>query len=316
MNSRPGYVTALLFFLFSFAATAQQEQPVAYRHQFTLTSDNDFYLALYNDRYYTEGLFFNYSWAGRDTLQKKLYAVELGQLMYNPYDYLKAGTAAIDRPYAGYLYLSLKQTRFLANDQVLQFGVSAGITGKPSLAEALQKWYHHLVGFKRPTGWAYQITAEPSLNLHALYAATLHTHDIHFAIKPVAEINLGNAFSNAQAGLILQWGVFENNSESALWNAGISSTPRHTRNPHEFFVYLHPQLNINAYNATIQGGLFTTNKGYTTPLSVVQPVVTLGAMYARNRFTFGAAAVLQGRETRTQREVQEYGSLQIGYRFN
>lgn len=304
--------------LLACAAQAQRSgQKEQYSHQLTITSDNDFYLAQYNDRYYTNGIFINYAWAAKDTLHKKINALELGQLMFNPNDYLKSGTAVIDRPYAGYLYLSGSQTRFLQHDQVLTLGVTLGITGKPSLAEALQNWYHHIAGFRHPTGWVYQVTTEPSLNLHARYIATVISSESgSFALKPVLELHAGNAFTNAQFGAMLQLGTFEKNKETALWNAGIGRGSSATQKPYELFLYFHPELIVQGYNATVQGGLFRQDKGFTRSLETLEPVFTLGAMYARNRFVLNAAAVYQGRETPYQLVPQQYGTLQVGYRFN
>lgn len=300
------------------AAHAQADKPSYFKYQFTLQSDNDFYLAQYSDRYYTEGLFFNLSWAGRDTAHKKISSLELGQLMFNPYDYRQFGTETIDRPYAGFLFFSAKQTRFLAQDRLLQLGATIGITGRPSLAEALQKWYHHMAGFKRPNGWQYQVKTEPGINLHALYAATLFPSKANtgiFAVKPVAELIAGNSFTNLQAGAIFQLGAFEQNSKSALWNAGISRAAAVTRRRHECFLYFHPQLTVQLYNTTIEGGLFRHDKGLTRPLETLVPLFTLGGMYAHNHFVFGVAYVYQSRETPAQRIAQQYGSLQVGYRF-
>lgn len=299
---------------------AQEKQPGTYRHALYVISDNDVYLAQANDRYYTNGIFFGYSWAGRQGAEvKKQHTLVLGQLMFNPRDYSLEPESSIDRPYAGFLFLTYQQALFLKKDQVLQLSATAGTTGKPSLAEALQRWYHRTVGFDKPEGWKYQVKTEPGINVSALYAATLFPGQAQssvLAVKPVVQVTAGNSFTGTQAGVIFQLGAFEANGESALWNAGLNRTPAARRRKYECFVYFHPQLTAQVYNATIQGGLFRQDKGTVRDPERLVYQQTLGFMYARNHVSLGLAFTFQTKETTVQQLDQRYGTIQFGYKFN
>ncbi len=299
--------------------TTQAQQP-AYRHSLRITSDNDAYLWEGNDRYYTNGIFINYSWAGpQNSNIKKVHSLQLGQLMYNPRDYSLHYESSIDRPYAGYLFLGYKQSLFFKKDQVLQLGIIAGTTGKPSLAEGLQRWYHHTVGFDPPEGWKYQVKTEPGINISATYATALFPekagHSL-FAVKPVVQAIAGNSFTNAQAGMLFQLGFFENNRESVLWKARVNREPATTRRHYECFLYFHPQLTAQLYNTTIQGGLFRREKGTVRDPEKLIYQHTIGLMYAGERIALGMAFIFQSKETTVQQLNQRYGTIQVEYRFH
>ncbi|MBN9296455.1 MAG: lipid A deacylase LpxR family protein [Filimonas sp.] len=311
-------LACILFLWITHTLSAQQnDEQKPLRHQLSLVSDNDFYLAQYNDRYYTNGIFFNYNWVVKQPSAKKIiHSLQLGQLMYNPIDYEHKEPEYIDRPYAGFLFLTYSQTHFFGKESVLQFSATGGITGKPSLTQALQQWYHHTVGFKKPEGWKYQVTAEPGLNMGALYATTLFpTNNQAVAIKPVIQASLGNTFTNAKAGFLFQLGSFEKNSQSIAWNASVSNTHEKTRHNYELYFYFYPQIIAQGYNATVQGGLFVENKGLVKDVMPFMYQHTIGGMYSEKHIYLGLSVVYQTKEARTQIQDQRYGSILFGYRF-
>jgi hypothetical protein len=299
-------------------ASAQQNNPgKPLRHQFSIISDNDAYVSLYTDRYYTNGISLNYTWISKKIRPgKKIHSLQLGQLMFNPYDYTSPFVENIDRPYAGLLYLTYSQTRFWGKESLLQLSATGGITGRPSLAGNLQKWYHRAVGFLPPAGWDYQVTTEPQLNTGALYATSIFsTERSIIAVKPVVEVSLGNTFTNAKAGILFQLGAFEKNSQSIAWNATVENSQQARRHHYELYLYFLPQIIAQAYNATIQGGMFTKEKG---AVAKIQPFVyqqTIGGMYSGRKMFVGFSVIYQTKEAQTQYLSDFYGSIRLGCRF-
>lgn len=300
-----------------FASAQQNNSAKPLRHQLSITSDNDAYVSLYTDRYYTNGISLNYTWISRQPrTRKKIQSLQLSQLMYNPYDYTMPNAENIDRPYAGLLLLTYSQTHFWGKESLLRLSATGGVSGKPSLAGSLQKWYHQAVGFDPPAGWDYQVTAEPQLNAGALYATSLFsTEGSVVAAKPVVEVSVGNTFTNAKAGILFQLGAFEKNSHSVAWNASVENTQQPKRHPYEFYLYFYPQIIVQAYDVTIQGSLFTKEKG---AVSKTQPFVyqqTIGGMFSGRKMFIGFSVIYQTKEAKTQYLSDMYGSIRLGYRF-
>jgi hypothetical protein len=299
------------------ASSQQNSSGAPLRHQLSIISDNDAYVSLYTDRYYTNGISFNYTWISKQPhTTKKIQSLQLGQLMFNPYDYTTRYVEAIDRPYAGLLLLTYSQTHFWGKESLLKLSATGGISGKPSLTDALQKWYHHAIGFDPPAGWDYQVTAEPQMNVEALYATSLFsTEGSIVAVKPVMEVSLGNTFTNAKAGMLFQLGMFEKNSQSIAWNAAVENIQQPKRHRYELYLYFYPQIIAQAYDATIQGALFVKEKG---AVSKAQPFVyqqTFGGVYSGRKMLAGFSVIYQTKEAKTQYLSDMYGSIRLGFRF-
>ncbi len=69
-----------------------------------------------------------------------------------------------DRPYAGWLYLAATGQVSTARAR-RAVGVEVGVTGPPSLGEAVQKTFHRVAGFSDPQGWEHQLRFEPGITV-------------------------------------------------------------------------------------------------------------------------------------------------------
>lgn len=89
--------------------------------------------------------------------------VEAGQRIYTPrvdsFDPLPG-----QRPFAGWLYASVTG-RVADGPTRHSFGVEAGVTGRPSLAQSVMEGYHRLLGFWKPVGWSHQLAFEPAASV-------------------------------------------------------------------------------------------------------------------------------------------------------
>ena len=84
----------------------------------------------------------------------------------------------------------------------------------------------------------------------------------------------------------------------------------------ELYVFIKPQLNLVAYNATIQGGILKKDKGRVVflPNKIVLSN-DVGIMYAKRRLSLDFKVVFRTKELKAQQKPHEYGSLGIYYRF-
>ena len=308
---------AFLFFsAFGFAGQAQTKTTDNYSREFSFKTENDAYLFNLDDAYYTNGFMLNYNFAKTTGNSKKIHTFELGQKIFTPLIRTTVTPADIDRAYSGYLYVSYGQTRFLKNDGLFQFTGSLGVTGPASGGEGLQNTYHGWLKYAKFAGWKYQIENSIGLDAGITYAKTIAGND-HIKIVPVAQLNLGTTFTNAKMGAIVVLGAFEKNSESALWNARVSQTPTDRKRNHEFFAYWHPQLIVQGYNATLQGGVFNNGTSEVTQdPSTFMFQQTIGVCFAQGRFTGRLEYVQQSKETPAQSLAHRYGVIQVAYRIH
>lgn len=309
---------ALLVFSWGigFRASSQTQSGVAFTREFSFKTENDAYLFKLDDAYYTNGLMLNYGFVTNRKDRKKIHSLELGQKIFTPLIRKTVTPADIDRPYCGYTYLNYTQTVFLKNDALFQWNGSLGLLGPASGGEAMQNTYHRWLNYARFTGWQYQIGNALSIDLGAGFAKTIVRSDA-FKILPVVQASLGSTFTQARLGALLVLGAFEQNNESALWNARLSDKAGTKKRNHEFFVYWYPQGVLQGYNGTLQGGLF--NKATTAVTREPATFVfqqTIGICYAEGRWTGKLEWVYQSKETPAQTRAQRYGGVQLAYRIH
>src|SRR5690606_33581513 len=131
-----------------------QNAPSFYKNEFGFKTENDAYLAIKQDRYYTNGLFLFFRSALKPTAQqdtskvvKKIWSVSAGQKMYNAQSGYVPNINYIDRPFAGYLYGSASLQWLLKNENIFKAEIQGGILGPSALGEEGQELYHKLFGF-------------------------------------------------------------------------------------------------------------------------------------------------------------------------
>jgi len=309
-------VVSIFLMAISIIGFAQKKSTTNFTKEFLFKTENDAYLFNKNDAYYTNGFMLNYNYVQEINGVKKINSFELGQKIFTPLKRKTITPSDIDRAYCGFLYLKYGQTRFIKKDALFQFSGSLGIVGPAAWGEGLQNTYHSWLKYAKFTGWKYQIDNSLGIDFGATYATTLAATN-GIKMVPVVQVNLGTTFTNASAGAMIVWGAFEKNGESALWNARISTKENTQKRKHEFFGYWYPQVIAQAYNATIQGGVF--NKGsmaVTQEPSNLMYQQALGVCYAASRFTGKVEYVYQSKETPSQTKSQRYGSFQISYRIH
>jgi lipid A 3-O-deacylase len=298
-------------------------QAQTYKNELGLKSDNDSYLGQGSDRYYTNGLFFNFRHALDQQklpqgLEKKTYEISLGQKMFNPYSGYAPNPARQDRPFAGYLYAEGAMNWFYTDESIIKVTAQLGTTGKNSLGEAGQKLLHSAFGFYDIEGWDYQIKNELALNLSGQYSKLLTRiadNAVEFSFEGYA--NLGTTFTGAGAGILFRTGSLNQLFNSAYTNAVIGN---HAKTKalvkRELFFYAKPQLNVVAYDATIQGSLFNNNSPVTFSQKPVVFAQQLGVDYSSQRFTFDFGVIFKTREVKSTAIAHQWGSVSMFYRFD
>jgi hypothetical protein len=105
-------------------------------------------------------------------------------------------------------------------------------------------------------------------------------------------------------------------NESALTNSRIGSN-RDSLPHRELFFFLKPGLSYIAYDATVQGGLFSGSKGPVT--YGVKPVVfsqEIGLTFAAKRWTADFSLTFLTRQVESAAKAHKFGTVNLYYRFN
>lgn len=294
-----------------------------YKNEFGFKSDNDSYLAQGSDRYYTNGLFIHFRRALNqqnltDGLEKKIYEITAGQEIYNPYSGSASDPARQDRPFAGYLYAGGALSWYYTKEQILKVSAEVGTTGPASLAEGGQELLHNTIGFYELEGWDYQIKNSLAVNASVQYTTLLRrasNHSTDFSFESYA--NVGTTFSGAGAGILFRAGGLNQLFNSAYTNAIIGHNPK-TKNlvKREIFFYAKPQINLVAYDATIQGSMFNNDDPVTFNPKPIVFSQQIGFNYSSQRFTFDFGMLFKSKEVKSSAKAHQYGSLSLFYRFN
>lgn len=134
--------------------------------------------------------------------------LQFGQNMYTPSDITRTDLIEDDRPFAGWLYMTAGVE--LATDRWTdQIDLTLGIVGPASQAGRLQRAWHRWFDFRPANGWPNQLRNEPGLNLS--YRRQWHLplgkqgRGPMVSVHPHAGVSIGNVFTNAATGLMLQF---------------------------------------------------------------------------------------------------------------
>ncbi len=312
---------SILLVLLNLVGTAQTVQ---YKNEFGFRSDNDSYLAYGQDRYYTNGLFIHFRRAtDQEKLTKKvgklIWEVEAGQKMYNAQSGQIPTIQDVDRPFAAYLYLGGSLNFLYKNENTLKISLQAGTIGPDAKGEEAQEFMHSTFGFYDLNGWQWQVKNEAGLNASINYKHLLHRSDrgnTDFTIDSYA--NIGNTFAGAGTGLLFRAGILRPLYHSAITESTVSNNSTDgDLIDRELFFYARPMLHYVAYDATIEGGLFTKDKGPVT--FDVKPLVfsqQAGVIYSKDRWTIDFSLIFKSRELKSVAKPHQYGSAALSYRFN
>jgi len=292
-------------------------------------TDNDSYLLQGSDRYYTDGFFMYFRHAldvsNNSNLQNKVLGFEFGQKIFNP----QSGSIAnlqgvddpklIDRPFAAYLYIGSTLNFLYSNESNLKLSAQIGIVGPEAFGKQVQDFVHDNFGFYHPSGWEYQIDNNAELNLSAEYNKLL-TRASWIDVSFTSYANLGNGFTGAGVGPLVRIGNFNQlfNSVSTQSSA-IKKSKTASLHEHELFLYYKPQINYVAYDATIQGGLFTSRSPNSQEITLdKEPFVLsnqVGVAFSTSRFVFDIAAIFHTVDVKEMVQSHQWGSVTGLYRF-
>lgn len=198
-----------IFFFLILGCTLHSFQTQAQsKHEIGLRNDNDLYVSVYLDEFYTNGLALYYKTAANinsNIFDKKIKSITVGQNIYNPQDSDVTVVYAQERPYAGYLYAQYSE-QLINNKNLLDIGITLGVTNDKSGAEEAQNFIHQFYGLAPSEGWKTQVKEKYAIGLIANYTRNIVHHDnLPFSISWANKITANTLITNVTSGLAFRF---------------------------------------------------------------------------------------------------------------
>jgi len=317
--SHQRFIILLLFLILS-AAVKLSAQQKCLKHEIFFKTDNDVYLGLGLDRYYTQGFLLGLTKAinthSKKNWIKKTASFSIGQEIYTPYVAYSEVKEDVDRPFAGYLYVSSALNWFTKAEEVFSAEVQVGIIGPHALGEEVQAGWHKTFGFYEVRGWQFQLNNAFQVNLNAGYKKTFfRNRQGNFDFIGNGIIRAGTRQTSGEVAGLLRLGRLNPISTSAVSAARVDT--RQSPIPKELYLYVRPYLSVVAYDATIEGGLFVQQHGEAVSgkINAVIAGGTMGFVYASRRWMLTFSATCTTKDTKGMYYFPVWGSASLGFRF-
>ncbi|HWB28672.1 MAG TPA: lipid A deacylase LpxR family protein [Chitinophagaceae bacterium] len=183
----------------------------------------------------------------------------ISQLIYTPSDISRVPPAKNDYRYAGALVAS--HTLYSANP-VKKFGIQttviAGVMGPPSFAEQTQTFFHHVINYRLPRGWDYQLPFDVLVNVNVTAEKMLAEYRNRAELMGGARFAAGSMEDGLTIYLKIRAGIMKPYFDGYI--SGHSNTHRKKRL--QLYAFIQPGAELLGYYALIQGGLFNDKPSY------------------------------------------------------
>lgn len=323
-----GCAAVLILPVFAHARTEAPEE----HGTLSVLFENDYFF--HTDRDYTNGVEFAWTTAPSDTpqwsvdLARKLpffgqegevrASYALGQNIYTPVDLRLVDPPLTERPYAGYLYLSYSLTE-KSETTLDQLQVQLGVVGPDSLAEQTQKFVHSVLGDINPQGWDTQLRNEPAFVIGDERAWRFGpSHSVlgfKFDVQPHVGGMVGNVYDFLNAGAIARVG-FDLPDDYGPPRIEPSLPGTNFFEPTAAFGWY---LFAGVDGRAIARNIFLDGNTWQTSRSVDRiPYVgdlQLGAAITFEQWRLSFTHVFRTREYRTQVHADQFGAINLSYRF-
>lgn len=317
------YLTACLLTLVMLVPVgsvyAQASNPTP-RYEIELRSDNDMYLFILQDQYYTNGLFLNLRRTFdesklRSNEKNRLLEWEVGHEIYNAYTAQIDSIEAIDRAITAHLYVAAGVHHYLTGEGYVSYKLGLGTIGKRAFGQLLQEGLHYLLNMYHASGWEYQLknawTIDLSLNHQQLL---LRTENEVFDLSVHSHMRVGTYQLKAGTGPLFRLGKLLTFDQSAHLSSRLQS--RGAAVPKEWYVFYRPEVHAMLYDVTLQGGLFLADKGpVTSEPRTWRMANNFGAALANQHLSMKVQYHFLTKEAKQSFFRHQYGSVSLAYRF-
>ena len=232
--------------------------------------------------------------------------LRFGQKIFTPRYTLDEEPNPGQRPYAGWLYLAAA-TRVESERASRSIGVEAGVTGKPSLAEAVQTAWHRLAGFYPPEGWQYQLGFEPDFAAQVEESRLVEARAGETrvaAIVPTVAADAGTLHVGARVSVDARAGY----AVPHPWRGAAKADP-----PVSLYALARVQQAAVARDLFLDGSTWRSSVRAERIPFVAEREVGIGARF--RGFTAEYRSVRRGREYEAQEKPHTWSTFELGFRL-
>lgn len=216
-----------------------------------LDVDNDSLLLKRDDGFYTSGIRYTRRYHMAETDGTAAFGWRIGQELYTASDINlpPQQVGPPDRPYAGWLYGGFFRETFRTDGTSVRMGIDIGCLGPCAGGEWTQKNLHRILNQALPQGWGRQVGNEWGVVLHAESVPLRYQLNRYIDVAPRLQGRFGNIHTDLAAEVTARAGRLRMLPWQPGWHA-----------------YLRTGMRAVAYNATLQGGYFSSGDAH-----VVEP---------------------------------------------
>jgi len=312
---------ALLFVIIGIILCHSIKGQTQYTSEIGIVSDNDAYLFLALDQYYTNGLMLYFRFVPKEfgeKLYNKIIEIRIGQRIYNPFQAYVPWLERVDSPFAGYLFMETGISRFYKNESMFKTNLQIGILGPSALAEEVQSFYHRFFNLYGVEGWYYQVHDAFGINLDLSYLKSVkYIFNRQMDFNFYSALRAGTVNAELTAGFLTRASIYtlkpvynSNCTGSTISRSNLSS------NEKELYLYFSPKLSYVIYDATIQGGPFSDSSPITYNVRPLKLNLELGIGGSYKNLNAGYSVIFQTKRAKNDLiKCHVYASIFLGYRF-
>ncbi|NCT10640.1 MAG: lipid A deacylase LpxR family protein [Flavobacteriia bacterium] len=314
------FKTSFFFFFCSIWIYSQQK----FSKEISFVNDNDLYVSTIKDRYYTNGVSLSYRFLSssiKENLEKRILQWQIGHKMYTPYKAIVTSIEDHDRAFAAYVFGGFGFTNVYKTNQIFSSSVEVGVIGKNAFGKELQDFIHDLYGFKKATGWQYQIKNALGININASYDTFLAKISSDFVdLTWVNSASVGTVFTNISSGFYGRIGLnpLQKITNSIAFKSNLNNQNTNDTREVESFLFIKPSVKYNLYDATIEGSFLNSNSEVTTEIISLVFQLEIGFRFTANKFQFGYVYNFNTNESKGLRfnKGNTFGTIAIHYLVN
>jgi len=322
-------------------ASSDQASSVWLPPSLTVQWENDMFVG--TDRHYTNGLRATASFTRANTpttiedalqtfshltgksLQPQWFTAGIGQDMYTPDN--KTATALIpdDRPYAGWLYLSISAHKLSScwtssNDNpdcLDSVEANLGVVGPAAYAKETQDFVHSARGIARFQGWQNQLKNEPGFIMtwerKKRWVAPPEA-GWGYDLIPNIGASLGNVLTQVNAGAMMRFGFnipHDFGAPSAI--KPIANLPFLQDRRWGMYYFIGADGRFVAHNIFLDGNTFTNSHSVTRKPWVYD--IPQGIAITKGPYRLSLARVFRSKEFDGQQKNTQFSSLTLTIKF-
>jgi lipid A 3-O-deacylase len=238
--------------------------------------DNDTLLLNQRDGFYTSGgRIIGEHWLHEED-RSTGFGWRIGQELYTASDIKlpPERIAPLDHPYAAWLYGGFFRETYRQDGYHDKIGIDIGCLGPCAQGEWTQRNLHRILRQPLPQGWSRQMRDEPGIMLYGQITPRRWAVGDALDVAPYLHGRFGNIHADAGLGVTARAGILDLRPGQPALHA-----------------YLRLEASAVAYNATLQGGYFSTDDPHTVRPKRAVGEAELGVRWSRGAFGVRAAIV-------------------------